>query len=56
MALKALLSTAREQGLDVDRFAEAAIDDLLKFRVYDDVQVPMAISEIEVAVDALVVE
>ncbi len=56
LALKAVLGTAREQGLELDRLAEAAIDNLLQVRKFDALHVPMAISEIEVAVDALVVE
>lgn len=56
IALKAVLSAARRQGLDLDVLSEAVADELLQYRIYDALHVPMAISEIEVAVDALVVE
>jgi hypothetical protein len=56
LALKAVLGAARDQGIDLDQLAEAAIDNLLQVRKFDSLHVPMAISEIEVAVDALVVE
>lgn len=54
MALKAVLNAARKQGLNLDDLSEAAADELLQHRIYDALHVPMAISEIEVAVDALV--
>lgn len=56
LALKVVLSAARKQGLDLDQLSEAAADELLQCREYDALHVPMAINEIEVAVDALVVE
>ncbi|SEQ26817.1 hypothetical protein SAMN03159444_01374 [Pseudomonas sp. NFACC02] len=54
LALKAVLSVARKRGLDLDELSEAAADELLQYRQYDAQHVPMAISEIEVAVDAMV--
>lgn len=54
MALKALLIIAQKQGLNLDELSEAAADELLQYRTYDSLHVPMAINEIEVAVDALV--
>lgn len=54
LALKAVLSVARKQGLNLDELSEAAADELLQYREYDSLHVPMAINEIEVAVDALV--
>jgi cytidylate kinase len=56
LALKVVLSAARKKGLDLEELSEAAADDLLQYREYDVLHVPMAISEIEVAVDALLVE
>lgn len=56
LALKAVLSVAGKQGLSVDGLSEAAIDELLQYRAYDAEHVPLAIYQIEVAVDALVVE
>lgn len=56
LALKAVLNAARKQGLNLDDLSEAAADELVQYRIYDALHVPMAISEIEVAVDALVVE
>lgn len=53
LALKAVLNVAGEQGLNIDELSEAAADELLQYRAYDAEHVPMAISEIEVAVDAL---
>lgn len=53
LALKAVLNVAGKQGLNIDELAEAAADELLQYRAYDAEHVPMAISEIEVAVDAL---
>ncbi|WP_062382014.1 hypothetical protein [Pseudomonas abietaniphila] len=53
LALKAVLSVARKQGLNLDEVSEAAVDELLQYREYDSLRVPMAINEIEVAVDAL---
>ncbi|MGA9221927.1 MAG: hypothetical protein WBZ57_12105 [Pseudomonas graminis] len=53
LALKAVLNVARKQGLSLDDLSEAAADELLQYRAYDAEHVPMAINEIEVAVDAL---
>lgn len=53
LALKAVLSAARKRGLDLDELSECAAGELLQYRTYDALHVPMAISEIEVAVDAL---
>ena len=53
LALKAVLSVARQRGLNLDEVSEAAADELLRYRTYDSLHVPMAINEIEVAVDAL---
>lgn len=52
LALKAVLNVARKRGLDLDELSEAAADELLQYRAYDAEHVPMAINEIEVAVDA----
>lgn len=46
MAVKALLSVARKQGLSLDELSEAAADELLQYRTYDSLHVPMAINEI----------
>jgi hypothetical protein len=54
LALKAVLNVARKRGMDLDELSEAAADELLQYREYDALHVPMAINEIEVAVDALV--
>jgi hypothetical protein len=54
LALKTVLSVARKQGLNLDELSEAAADELLQYRTYDSLHVPMAINEIEVAADALV--
>jgi hypothetical protein len=56
LALKAVLSAAHKQGLNLDDLSEAAADELLRYRAYDAEHVPMAISEIEAAVDALHVD
>lgn len=53
LALKAVLNVARKQGLLLDDLSEAVADELLQYRAYDAEHVPMAILEIEVAVDAL---
>ena len=53
LALKAILNAAKKRGLDLDELSEAAADELLQYRAYDAEHVPMAINEIEVAVDAL---
>jgi methionine synthase II (cobalamin-independent) len=54
LALKAVLSAARNQGLDLDELSEAAADELLNLEAYESDYLAMAINEIEVAVDALV--
>jgi hypothetical protein len=54
LALNALLIASRKQGLNLDELSDAAADELLQYRTYDSLHVPMAINEIEVAVDALV--
>jgi hypothetical protein len=54
MALKALLIASRKLGLNLDELSGTAADELLQYREYDALHVPMAINEIEVAVDALV--
>ncbi|WP_296257677.1 MULTISPECIES: hypothetical protein [unclassified Pseudomonas] len=56
IALKAVLATAREQGVDVNALAEAAADSLIIDPAYSSWYVSEAILEIERAVDALVVE
>ena len=56
LALKAIMDVARKQGLSLHELSEAAADELLMCRVYGAEHVPMDISEIEVAVDALVLE
>lgn len=53
LALKAVLTVAGKRGLSLDELSEAAVDELLQYRAYDAEHVPMAINEIEVAVDAL---
>jgi hypothetical protein len=53
LALKAVLSVARKQGLNLDELSEAAADELLQYKAYDSEHVPIAINEIEVAVDAM---
>jgi hypothetical protein len=53
IALKAVLNTAREQGMDVERLSEAAIDGLVKYHAYRSVHVANAAHQIEQAVDAL---
>jgi hypothetical protein len=53
MALKAVLSVARRQGADLDQLTDAAARELFQYWVYDPMHVPMAISELEAAVDAL---
>jgi hypothetical protein len=56
LALKALLIASRKQGLNLDELSNAAADELLRYRAYDSLHVPMAINAIEVAVDALDVD
>lgn len=53
LALKAVLNVARKRGLDLAELSDAAADELLQYRAYDAEHVPMAISEIELAVDAV---
>lgn len=53
LALKAVLNVSRKHGMNLDELSEAAADELLMYRAYDAEHVPMAIIEIEVAVDAL---
>jgi len=53
IALKAVLNTAREQGIDVEQLSEAAIDGLVKYHDYRSVHVANAANQIELAVDAL---
>jgi hypothetical protein len=53
LALKAVLNVSRKHGMNLDELSEAAADELLMYRAYDAEHVPMAINEIEVAVDAL---
>lgn len=55
LALKSILSVAGKQGLSLEELSEAAIDKLLQYRAYDSERIPLAIYEIEKAVDALVV-
>jgi hypothetical protein len=56
LALKAVLNVAKKRGLDLDELTEAAADELLQYRAYQSEHVPMAINEIEAAVDALHVD
>jgi hypothetical protein len=53
IALKAVLTTAREHGLPLNELSEATIDRLVRYRSYDPVHVPMAINEIGFVVDVL---
>jgi hypothetical protein len=53
MALKAVLNTAREQGIDVEALSEAAIDGLLKYQAYKSKHVTDAAEQIERTVYAL---
>jgi hypothetical protein len=53
LALKAILIEARRRGLDLDDLTESAAVELLQYWAFDPLHVPMAISEIEAAVDAL---
>jgi hypothetical protein len=53
LALKSVLSVARQRGLDLDEISEASADELLRYRPHNSDHVPAAINEIEVAVDAL---
>ncbi|MEQ7920206.1 hypothetical protein ABQX22_13510 [Xanthomonas sp. WHRI 1810A] len=53
MALKAVLSTAREQGIDVEHLSEAAIDGLLKYEAYKSQHLTDAANQIERTICAL---
>jgi hypothetical protein len=53
IALKAVLNTAREQGIDVDQLSEAAIDRLVKYHSYKCRHLFNAVDQIENTVDAL---
>ncbi|MEQ7920208.1 hypothetical protein ABQX22_13520 [Xanthomonas sp. WHRI 1810A] len=53
LALSAVLSVVAKRGLGLDEVSEAAVDELLQYRAYNAEQVPLAIFEIEGAVDAL---
>jgi hypothetical protein len=53
LALKAVLIVARRRGLNLDELTESAAGELLQYWAYDPLHVPMAVSEIEAAVDAL---
>ena len=53
IALKAVLNTAREQGVDVEKLSEGAIDGLLKYQAYKSKHLSQAADQIELAVDAL---
>jgi hypothetical protein len=56
LALKAVLSVARKQGVDLDKLSKSAVSELLRYKAYDSLHVPMAVCEIEAAVDALHVD
>lgn len=56
IALKAVLVAAKKRGLDVDALTDEAAESLLVNPAYGSWGVSQAISEIEKAVDALVVE
>jgi hypothetical protein len=53
LALKAVLSVARREGLDLDDFSRSAVSELLHYKAYDSLHVTMAVCEIEAAVDVL---
>jgi hypothetical protein len=53
MALKAVLVAARRQGLALSDLSDAAVDVLAQFRSSESRLVPVAIAEIELAVDVL---
>ena len=53
LALKAVLGAAHRQGLDLDKLTKSAAAELLQYRAYDSLHVPMAVCEIEAAVEAL---
>ncbi len=53
IALKAVLSTAREQGIDVEQLSEATIDGLVKYHAYRSVHITNAADQIEQAFHAL---
>ena len=54
MALRSVLRTAVEQGLDIDRLSEAAIESMLNDIAYTSDDVAQAVLAIEVAADAVV--
>ncbi|MFK3971058.1 hypothetical protein ACI2KS_10065 [Pseudomonas sp. NPDC087358] len=56
IALKAVMETAKQRGVDVDALTEAAAESLIDNPAYGSWYVSEAILEIERAVDALVVE
>jgi hypothetical protein len=56
LALKAILSAARKQGLDLDLLTRSAVSELLRFKAYDSVHIPMAVCEIESAVKAIQID
>lgn len=53
LALKAVLSVAGKQGLNLGEVSDAAADELLQYKAYDAEHVPMAIREIELAASVL---
>jgi hypothetical protein len=53
LALKAVLSVAGKQGLNLGEVSDAAADELLQYKAYDAKHVPLAIREIELAASAL---
>lgn len=53
IALKAVFNTAREQGVDVERLSEGAIDSLVKYHPYGSERLGNAASEIETSLDDL---
>jgi hypothetical protein len=52
IALKVVLNTAREQGIDVESLSEAAIDRLVKYHSYKCRHLFNAVDQIENTVDA----
>jgi anti-sigma regulatory factor (Ser/Thr protein kinase) len=55
MALRAVLLSAQDQGVDLDVLRQAAIESMLNDIVYDSNDVAHAVIAIERAADALVV-
>lgn len=53
MALKAVLMAARRQGLALSELSDAAVDVLAQYRSSEPRLIPVAIAEIELAVDVL---